>query len=92
MWEAPDQQTIIKERLDTGTVDVVVMICCSQEFKETGGQSDQAILDISGYALEQIRIPASDCDAVGRLSEHLSVCRRTPRPHRRSLAPLPAAG
>lgn len=53
MWEAPDQQTIIKERLDTGTVDVVVMICCSQEFKETGGQSDQAILDISSYALEQ---------------------------------------
>ena len=29
MWEAPDQQTIIKERLDTGTVDVVVMICLS---------------------------------------------------------------
>lgn len=53
MWEAPDQQTIIKERLDTGTVDVVVMICCSQEFKETGGQSDQAILGTSSYALEQ---------------------------------------
>ena len=53
MWDAPDQQALIKERLDTGTVDVVVMICCSQEFKETGGQSDQAVLDISAYALEQ---------------------------------------
>ena len=53
MWDAPDQQALIKERLDTGTVDVVVMICCSQEFKETGGQSDQAILDISTYALDQ---------------------------------------
>ena len=53
MWEAPDQQSLIKERLDTGTVDVVVIICCSQEFKETGGQSDQAVVDISRYALEQ---------------------------------------
>ena len=30
----------------------MVMICCSQEFKETGGESDQAIIDISRYALE----------------------------------------
>ncbi len=53
MWEAPEQQALIKERLDTGTVDVVVMICCSQEFKDSAGQSDQAIFDISAYALEQ---------------------------------------
>jgi len=53
MWEAPEQQALIMERLDTGTVDVVVMICCSQEFKDSAGQSDQAIFDISAYALEQ---------------------------------------
>jgi len=53
MWEAPEQQALIMERLDTGTVDVVVMICCSQEFKDSAGESDQAIFDISAYALEQ---------------------------------------
>jgi len=53
MWEAPEQQALIMERLDTGTVDVVVMICCSQEFKDSAGQSDHAIFDISAYALEQ---------------------------------------
>ena len=53
MWEAPRQQALIKEQLDTGTVDVVVMICCSVEFRETEGASDQAIVDIASYALEQ---------------------------------------
>jgi len=52
MWEAPEQQALIEERLDTGTVDVVIMICCSQEFRETL-DSDQAIVEISQYALEQ---------------------------------------
>lgn len=53
MWEKPEQQALIKEQLNSGTVDVVVMICCSKELLETGGQSDQAVVDISRYALEQ---------------------------------------
>ena len=53
MWESPEQQVLIKERLDSGTVDVVVMICCSKELLETGGTTDRAIVEISSYALQR---------------------------------------
>lgn len=58
MWEDPDVQSLIKEQLDDGAVDVVILICCSREFRETAGQSDQevsdqAILEIVAYALAQ---------------------------------------
>ena len=58
MWEDPDVQSLIKEQLDDGAVDVVILICCSREFRETAGHSDeavsdQAILEIVAYALAQ---------------------------------------
>lgn len=53
MWGDPTVQALIKEQLDDGAVDVVVLICCSEEFIETSGQSDRAILDIVTYALDQ---------------------------------------
>ena len=58
MWEDPGAQSLIKEQLDDGAVDVVILICCSREFRETAGQSDQAIsgqpiLEIVAYALAQ---------------------------------------
>lgn len=56
MWEDPDVQTLIRKQLDDSAVDVVILICCSEEFRETAGQrdqevSDQAILEIVAYAL-----------------------------------------
>ena len=58
MWDDRDVQSLIKEQLDDGAVDVVILICCSREFRETAGQSDQevsdqAILEIVAYALAQ---------------------------------------
>lgn len=58
MWADPDVQSLIKEQLDDGAVDIVILICCSREFRETAGHSDQAvsdqaILEIVAYALEQ---------------------------------------
>ena len=58
MWDDPDVRALIKEELDDGTVDVVVLICCSAEFRETASQddqavSDQAILEIVAYAVER---------------------------------------
>ena len=58
MWDDRDVQSLIKEQLDDGAVDVVILICCSTEFRETAGQSDQAvsdqaILEIVAYALAQ---------------------------------------
>jgi hypothetical protein len=58
MWENPEVQSLIKEQLDDGAVDVVILICCSKEFRETAWQSDQsindpAILEIVAYALAQ---------------------------------------
>ena len=58
MWDDRDVQSRIKEQLDDSAVDVVILICCSEEFRETAGQrdqevSDQAILEIVAYALAQ---------------------------------------
>ena len=43
----------IKAYLDTGEIDVFIMICCSIEFMETGGQSDEAIWNFTDYALDK---------------------------------------
>lgn len=58
MWENPEVQSLIRKQLDDGAVDVVILICCSSEFRETAWQSDQevsdqAILEIVAYALAQ---------------------------------------
>ena len=53
MWEDPEAQALIKEQLNDGAVDIVVLICCSREFMETGFQRDQALLEIVAYALAQ---------------------------------------
>ena len=51
MWEDPAVRARIQEQLNDGAVDVVVLICCSKEFVETGFQYDQALFDIVAYAL-----------------------------------------
>ena len=63
MWEDPNVQALIKEQLDDGAVDLVVLICCSSEFREAASPgnhvikdhtlSDQAILEIVAYAVAQ---------------------------------------
>ena len=53
MWEDPEVQALIKEQLNDGAVDIVVLICCSKEFVQTGFQRDQALLEIVAYALAQ---------------------------------------
>ena len=51
MWENPEVQALIKEQLNDGAVDIVVLICCSEELSQTDFQRDQAIVDIVDYAL-----------------------------------------
>jgi hypothetical protein len=51
MWEDPEVQALIKEQLNDGAVDIVVLICCSEEFLQTDFQRDQALLEIVAYAL-----------------------------------------
>lgn len=58
MWDDPDVRALIREELDDGAVDVVILICCSAEFRETANRddqavSDQAILEIVAYAVER---------------------------------------
>jgi hypothetical protein len=53
MWEAPNVQEKIKAELDTGTVDVLVMICCSKELLNSGVTESWAELEIADYALAQ---------------------------------------
>jgi hypothetical protein len=53
MWEAPKVQDKIKAELDTGTVDVLVMICCSKELLNSGVTESWAELEIADYALAQ---------------------------------------
>ena len=47
MWENPTVKSEIKKNLDDGNVDVVILICCSEELIESRGQSDQAIVELS---------------------------------------------
>lgn len=53
MWEDPTAKNEIKSSLNDGSVDVVILICCSQELYESNGQSDQSIVEIMEYALSK---------------------------------------
>ena len=53
MWENPTVKSEIKKNLDDGTVDVVILICCSEELIESRGQSDQAIVEIIEFAISK---------------------------------------
>ena len=52
LWDDDDHRENIKEYLDTGEIDVLVMICCSIEFMESSARSDQAIWNFTEYALD----------------------------------------
>ena len=51
LWEDAEHQANIKAFLDTGEIDVLIMICCSPEFIETL-DTDQAIWNFTDYAVE----------------------------------------
>ena len=53
LWEDNGHRENIKAYLDTGQIDVLIMICCSVEFVETGAQSDRAIWNFTDYALDK---------------------------------------
>ena len=53
LWEDDGHRENIKAYLDTGQIDVLIMICCSVEFVETGAQSDEAIWNFTDYALDK---------------------------------------
>lgn len=53
MWEDPTAKNEIKNALNDGNVDIVILICCSQELLESNGQSDKAIVEIMEYALSK---------------------------------------
>ena len=53
LWSDEADSERIKEFLDTGEIDVLIMICCSIEFVETGLQSDEAIWNFTDYALDK---------------------------------------
>ncbi|MEL0327008.1 MAG: hypothetical protein VXA09_08420, partial [Burkholderiaceae bacterium] len=51
LWADDEHRENIKAYLDTGEIDVLIMICCSIEFIETEGESDAAIWSFASYAL-----------------------------------------
>ena len=51
LWADDEHRENIKAYLDTGEIDVLIMICCSIEFIETEGESDEAIWNFAAYAL-----------------------------------------
>ena len=53
LWESNSIRQDIQTQLDSGEIDLVIMICCSEEFLTSGGTTDQAIWDITEYALAQ---------------------------------------
>ena len=53
LWADDGHRENIKDYLDTGEIDVFIMICCSIEFMETGAQSDEAIWNFTSYALDK---------------------------------------
>ncbi|MEM7333268.1 MAG: hypothetical protein AAF490_14355, partial [Chloroflexota bacterium] len=53
LWESNSQRQLIQTQLDSGEIDLVIMICCSEEFIASSGTTDQAIWDITEYALAQ---------------------------------------
>ena len=52
LWADTTDRALIKDFLDTGEIDVLIMICCSIEFVETGGQSDEAVWNFTDYAVK----------------------------------------
>ena len=52
LWEDAEHQANIKAFLDTGEIDVLVMICCSPEFIQTLDR-DQAIWNFTDYAVDK---------------------------------------
>ena len=50
LWEDAEHQANIKAFLDTGEIDVLIMICCSPEFIETL-DTDLAIWNFTDYAV-----------------------------------------
>ena len=53
LWEDDGHRKNIKAYLDTGEIDVLIMICCSIESIENGLQSDEAIWNFADYALDK---------------------------------------
>jgi len=51
LWADDEHRENIKAYLDTGEIDVLIMICCSIEFIETECESDAAIWNFASYAL-----------------------------------------
>lgn len=52
LWEDRAHRANIKAYLDTGEIDVLVMICCSPEFIQTL-DTDQAVWNFTDYAVAQ---------------------------------------
>ena len=54
LWADDGHRENIKAILDTGTIDVLIMICCSADWVANWGQSDdQAVWNFTSYALQQ---------------------------------------
>lgn len=53
LWEDDGHRENIKAYLDTGEIDVFVMICCSIEFMKSDFQSDAAIWNFTTYAVDK---------------------------------------
>lgn len=53
LWADDEHRENIKAYLDTGEIDVLIMICCSIEFLETEGESDEAVWNFASYALSK---------------------------------------
>ena len=53
LWADDGHRENIKAYLDTGEIDVLIMICCSTTFIENGLQSDEAIWNFTDYALDK---------------------------------------
>ncbi|MGB1589287.1 MAG: hypothetical protein ACPHDO_02985, partial [Candidatus Poseidoniaceae archaeon] len=52
LWDDAEHQANIKAFLDTGEIDVLIMICCSPEFIQTR-DTDQAVWNFTDYAVEK---------------------------------------
>lgn len=53
LWANAAHRTEILAYLDTGEIDVLIMICCSVDFIESEGAQDAAIWEFTAYAYEK---------------------------------------
>ena len=53
LWADDGHRENIKDYLDTGEIDVFIMICCSIEFMKSDFQSDAAIWNFTSYAVDK---------------------------------------